>query len=225
MRGGVVWWGGAALVALLAACDSPTVPGRAEAYEFALETTPPVVYRWPTGKTIRVLVEGGSDAARAELLRAAFEEGAAGWEEAVLYGEFRLAAVARAEEADVILAWSDAPLPVEVWGCPPAGGRAVTTFCLTEDGTGFEPFPLKSAPAGGEGRVRMLVTVSADEAGNAERVRRLVAHELGHVLGIGRHSPDPEDLMSGGLPVTAKPTDRDRGTVQILYHTRPDVVP
>jgi hypothetical protein len=43
------------------------------------------------------------------------------------------------------------------------------------------------------------------------------AHELGHSLGIFRHSPNPADLMYFD-PSVALPSDRDINTAEVLYH-------
>ena len=51
-----------------------------------------------------------------------------------------------------------------------------------------------------------------------------LTHEIGHTLGIFRHSPRPEDLMYGNPTVTG-PSERDRNTAEILYHTPANVVP
>jgi predicted Zn-dependent protease len=42
-------------------------------------------------------------------------------------------------------------------------------------------------------------------------------HELGHVLGILNHSSNPLDIMFSN-PTVATPSERDRNTVQVMYH-------
>ena len=144
---------------------------------------------------------------------------------AVLFGEYRLARAARPSEAHAVLAWSDVALPVVTGSCPPLlTGRAVTTFCADAGDPGrMATFPLLDDEV--PSPVRMVVLVRASEAGDAERVRRLVAHELGHVIGIGAHSADPLDLMFGGTLETAVPSAADRATVRRLYRTDPDLRP
>jgi hypothetical protein len=222
-----------ALVAasIAAACESPTVPGRGEegAYNFALEgTVPPLVVRWPVGYTVRVFVAAGQDPANAATLQEAVAHGVRAWNQAALYGEYRVAVTTRAMDADVILGWSDAELPVEPPDdCRPGGGgRAVTTFCLDPaDPSRLRPFPVRT-PEGLEiGRPRMIILVRVFEAGDPLAVRRLVAHELGHALGIGRHSQNEGDLMWSGILGLDAPSAADRATIRILYQTRPDIVP
>ncbi|MFO7260329.1 MAG: matrixin family metalloprotease [bacterium] len=212
-----------ALALAVAACDAPTIPPEAGAYEFTFQTTPPSVVRWPVGKVIRVYVAGGEDPARAALLREAFLEAAAQWESAVLFGEYRFAEAATPREADVVLYWNGDPVPVDTWGCPPetTGARALTWSCPDPAVPGrLQPFTLNGEPT----PVRMMVYVARWEASTPASLKRVVLHELGHVLGIGRHSPNPEDAMEAHAPVD-RLSPADRATVQVLYHVEPDIVP
>lgn len=208
---------------LVAACDSPTVPGRLEAYDFTQLISPPAVFHWPVGSTVSLYVEA-ADGSRDGLLEEAVERGMASWNEAVLYGEYRLERVAAPEGADVVVVWADAdPHPVDTSGCPPDPGRGVTTFCLTDDGRNVREFPL---PAGSDpSPVRFVVTIGIGEAGDPVTLDRIVAHELGHTLGIFGHPGDNRNLMHGGQLTTATPSPADRATVQVLYHTPPDIRP
>jgi predicted Zn-dependent protease len=83
-------------------------------------------------------------------------------------------------------------------------------------------FPLIS---GSSGRVKFVVTVRATAATDAVNVRQLVSHELGHAIGIVRHSPKQTDLMYGGTLNRDAPSPSDRATLQVLYHTAPDITP
>jgi predicted Zn-dependent protease len=210
------------LAAGLAACDSPTIPAETQAYDFTFATDPPSVLRWPAGATIRVYVSGGEDAERAALLRDAFREAAAQWEEAVLFREFRFAEAARVEDADVVVFWSGDPIPVDTAGCPPASvtARGLTWSCPDEQARRLRPFRVGGEPS----RVRMMVYISRAEASDPAGAKRVVLHELGHVLGIGRHSPNMEDVMAMHVPVD-RLSAADRATVQVLYHVAPDIVP
>jgi len=216
--------------ALLVACDGPLIPERPgiadDAYNFALPPPyAPLVYRWPTGHTIRVFIAAGADPARLTILRdSVFLPAATAWESAVLYREFSFALSERVEDADVVLAWSDAELPIDVTGCPPpTGAVAVTVFCPGEEPGRLLPFPMKP-PDTATSRVRMLVVIRGVEVSNPPSARNFGAHELGHVLGIGRHSSNREDVMFG-YPTTYRPTRADRATIRLLYHTTPDLIP
>lgn len=235
---------------VLAACGDALAPEAEVGYAFALPERGGVVYRWPVGATVGVYLAGG-EGEREALLATAFEEAAADWE-AALEGAVRIRAVERPEEAHVVLRWSDVVPPVETEECEPkVHGRAATTFCWTPGRTSLRPFPPRGVGADGgggaaggmsgeagsearagadgeagadEGTVRMLVTVLAEEATGLARVRQLVAHELGHVLGIGHHSMDPADLMWEGGLRAVQPTVADRATVRRLYETAPDIL-
>ncbi|HET9986745.1 MAG TPA: hypothetical protein VFQ38_24425 [Longimicrobiales bacterium] len=213
----------AGLALLLAACDAPTVPALPGAYTYALPTSGSgTVLRWPSGSTIRVYAEGGDAAATAALARA-LDQGAAAWNATMKYGEFRIVAASAIEDADVVLLWTGVALPVETGQCvPDLTGVAVTTFCLATPPTRLEPFPIKGSAQGG--RVKMLVQVLASLATDSARARRTVTHELGHVLGIGQHSPSEADLMNARASAP-RLSPADQATVLALYHTRPDVVP
>lgn len=210
------------------ACESPILAGRptTDVYTFMLDTDPPTVLHWPTGSTVRLFVVPSGDAGRDSLLAGAVAVGAAGWNREALFGEFRLAPVQRLEEADVVVSWSDVLLPIETEQCRPQLQRAVTTFCIDGFDTAaptLRPFPLRQPADPAAGEVRMLVTFLGAESLFPERLTRLVAHELGHVLGIGRHSADSGDLMFAPDPGRATPSRRDAATVQVLYHTRADI--
>ena len=241
---------GVAAVALLGttACETPTVPRRDTAYNFVFGGFGvPIIYRWEDGARIGVYVVPTSDPARAGLLEDAFAQAARAWNDAVLFGEFELVRT-DLEEADVILAWANETLPVNTSGCPPApGGLAWTTFCLDSAFTPAEiagssqpvravyGYPLTEGEHAGDG-VHMIVQVLYN-ASNTEPVAGLVAHEFGHVLGIGRHPCDYADgscdlgygafesLMYIGLPQRPTPARADRETVELLYRTRPHLVP
>ena len=212
----------AAVAFALAACDAPTIPEREAFYDFAL-ADPPLVFHWPAGSDVRLHVAGGTDTGRAAALRAAAAHAARAWNDVALFGEFELALTANAPDADVILRWSNVESPVvspDPVRCAPVGGRAVTTFCPDAAGKRLLVFPQRE----GGGRTRFVITISATVLDDGE-LHELVTHEVGHALGLWNHpSPVtyPESVMLP-LPTTDVPTAIDRATVQVLYHTRPDV--
>ncbi len=215
------------LATLLAACSSPTIPGRDAGlvYEFRLTTQPPLVLRWPAGTRVRVYVNHGPVAVDNARLDTAFVLGAQAWNDLADFAEYHLERAADLDHADVVLSLSDEVLPVETSNCQPALTQAVTTFCLDETNPAvlrLRTFPRSDAAAS---QVKMLVLVLAIEAATPETLDRLVAHELGHVLGIGRHSPDARDLMYRTDPQVAQPSSRDAATMQVLYHVHSDIVP
>lgn len=216
----------AAVSLALAACESPTIPPRPAAYDFTLPVTdgPAMVFHWPAGSEVRVYVSATQDE-RGALLRSAVDAGMAAWNKAVLFDEYRLTRALRPAESEVVVVWADDPEPpVLINECPPDPARAVTTFCSEPgDLRKIRPFRLTEAPTA-PSAVRFLITLGAREHEDPDRLRRLVAHELGHALGIMRHSPEAEDLMHS-LAAVNGPSVRDRHTIQILYHTTPDLRP
>jgi predicted Zn-dependent protease len=215
----------ALLTVLLAACEPATMPPRrtADVYEFRLATTPPAVLRWETGATIRVWASAETDTRGP--LADALAAGMAEWNRHALFGEYRLAAATSLADADVVLRWMQEPSELDLSGCLPAGARAVTTFCLTDPDpftADLERFPRAD---GAPTAIRMVVSVLDSEVSIPGRVRSLVTHELGHVLGIARHSDVAADLMSDSQLSRTALSARDISTIQTLYHTRADLMP
>jgi predicted Zn-dependent protease len=68
----------------------------------------------------------------------------------------------------------------------------------------------------------MDVTVDRSAAADAATFDAIVAHELGHVLGIGAHSPLADDLMFGA-PRRPDPSERDARTLRVLLRVAPEV--
>lgn len=208
-----------------AGCEGPLVPPdtSADIYDFRLTTTPPQVLRWPSGSRVRVYAADATT--RGTMLTDAVALGAATWNRHALYGEYEIVPVASAVSADVVVRWSDEPSAVDMSGCPDVVSIAVTTFCLDdEDATRLEVFPLLGTGGSGSS-VRFVITILGTQSGDESTVRRLVIHELGHALGIARHSLNSQDLMAQGIPTRATLSQRDIATVQILYHTQPQVTP
>lgn len=220
------WW--LALVAL-GGCDPVTVPPREphEVFDFRLiSDQDSLVLRWPNGSQIRVLLQPAGDAALDSLLEQGFSHAVRAWEAVGLYGDYRFARARIVEDADVILTWTGVSLPVVVSDCPPGGSNAFTTFCLTPEGDRLRPFPF--LPGSGTGmisRVRFLVSIRPGSTVTPERVRALVTHELGHVLGLAQHSPIQTDIMFTDPGLRETPNARDRASVIVLYQTPPDITP
>jgi hypothetical protein len=218
-------FGSAALLAsalLLAACDAPTMPARTNVYDFHEGSW---IFRWNGGSTVRFHVLGSGETA--ELLRGLTTAAAAVWNDAALFDDYALVPTASPQEAHVLVRWSDDPLPVLVpeqeATCSAAGGRAYVVFCVAADPTRVLRLPFSGAAAGAEGSVRAVVTIQSVQRADTTAARRLVLHELGHVLGIWNHSQDPGDVMFGGLLTVDALSAADRATIHVLYRTPPTV--
>jgi predicted Zn-dependent protease len=216
----------AVMLLVLTACEGPFIPATlvSEIYPFNLETTPSRIFRWQAGSRIRVFAAADSPD-RGALLQQALSPAVRAWNERALYDDYQLVPVASLQDADVLLRWSDEPAPVDMSECEPVLSLAVTTFCLrADDATKLATFPFLHTGIG-ESRVRIVVTVLGAAASDAQLTLRLVSHELGHVLGIGRHSDNAQDLMFGGVLTRSTLSARDAATVQTLYRTKPDITP
>ena len=211
-----------ALVLGVASCDAPTIPEQGFAYDPRLPGG--LVYHWPAGATISVFVdpEGWTQEfdARASVL-AAFRQ----WEAVTHYRDYDLRLVNEPGVADVIVHHYDAPFLVDVSECiyPGGSGEGVTFFCPNEARDALVVLPLLS---GGPGRVKMDVRVATGlRYVSPDDYHRYVTHEIGHVLGIGAHSPSASDLMFGGLLTASQPTGDDARTLRWVLRQPVDVRP
>jgi len=209
----------AAMLIGMAACDAPTVPSEAPAYDHTLPGE--LLYHWALGRTIRIYVD--TTASGAQLSRHVLA-GAEEWKSVVYYRELDVAITSTADDADVIVHTDQAPFLVQFpvgCGFPPPFGGGVTFFCANEQETELVRFPLT---AGGGGRVKMDVTIDLADATTPTALRSLVTHELGHVFGIGGHSNNPADVMFAA-PSATIPTERDARTLRYLLHQPVDLRP
>ena len=208
----------------LAACESATVPERlpSEIYEYRLPAPGFPVLRWPIGSTVRIYVAPDAEPTRTAALENGLQQAADVWRAALLYEEVQVEQTGDIGNADAVLLFSSTAPPISFTNCPRQGGLAYTTFCVDPQDPGrLAIFPIIG---GATGHVKFAVTIS-NLVTDSEQIRRLVAHEVGHVLGIGQHSPRSSDLMYGNTLTTAVPSVSDRATLQLLYHTRPDIMP
>ena len=197
-------------IAALAACSDPTIPVRSAAYAFDLAGE---VFHWPTTppqRDMKLWVDP-----RGALPRLA-QQGLDQWEAQFLYGEFRGIIVADSLDADVLLKWGSA-VPPDV---PPDTGAPVNSC------NGGTLIPMDTVTNTLYDLIRAEVNVSGSFTPEqvAACVVRVTIHELGHAIGILNHSPDTLDIMFPN-PRVAAPSDGDRRTVEVLYHTAPTIRP
>lgn len=216
----------ALLLTVAAGCDAPTVARATFAYNPTLSTGG-LFYHWARGKTIAIYadptaVPEGYD------IRASVREAASRWEGRTFYDEFHFAFVDSPADADVIIRDRFAPALVDLMDCDaPGGGGGETTICA--DVPNGRVLPLL---AGGGGHVKVDVRVDPLQATDAQltladQTRQeyyvtLIAHELGHVLGIGGHSNSNGDLMNA-IPRVRLPSVNDGRTLRYVLRQEADV--
>lgn len=208
----------AGLVASLAGCDAPTAPRESVAYD-PTQLTDGKLYHWALGRTIAVFVDPIGQSA-AEELTGAVGAGTDAWESNVYYREFRLRMVNAPGDADVVVRLAAAPTRVTVPdGCPAPGVAAGVTYFCIDAADSVVVLPLLS---GASSRIRMDVRVDPSRLLVNQTLGALVAHELGHVLGIGSHSGVPDDLMFT-VPRVDTPSAADARTLRVLLHERSEL--
>jgi hypothetical protein len=197
------------LAAALAACGDPLIPARAPAYPFADGLTGDV-FHWPADRLpVRYWVDPRGALPR--LTRAALAD----WEAQFLYGELRGVLVADSLDADVLVVWGGT-VPNDVPpdpGTPVVACNGVTQYTVDSTNTLSDYI-----------RAEINVQGGFTDAQVAACVARTTTHEVGHTIGILNHSPDPADLMNS-TPTVPAPSDGDRRTVEVLYHTPPTIAP
>lgn len=193
---------------LTVACDVPTVPGEAPAYD-PTSLTGGRVYGWPLGSTIRVHV---AESPGASPLAPHVRSAAAAWLATLAYRELAVALVPTAADAEVVVGHVAAH-PVELDACGALSiGSAFTLLCPAGDSA--RTLPLRD---GAPSRVKLAIAVDEAQLASPERLGPVVAHELGHALGVGGHSGEAADVMHPDPRVTA-PSARDGRTLRYVVH-------
>ncbi len=195
------------IVALGLGCGDILTPSRTPRY---LSDLAGEVFHWPADR-LPVRYFADTRGTMAALVRTSVRD----WEAQFLYGEFRGVLVADSGVADVIVTWQDSVPPSVPPDTTGALGACdgVTSFVIDSTNAMTEPI-----------RVQLRVRLGFTAPQITACMRRVAAHELGHTLGILTHSPATTDLMFG-TPTTATPTNRDRNTAQVLYHTTSTIKP
>ena len=200
---------GAALLGL--GCSEPASPSRAGTYGFAAGAD---VFHWPSDRLpVRFYAQPTGN------LRGLVQHAIDSWASVFLYGELTGTIVPDSTRADVIVEADSVP------DVPPDPGAAV--YACNEV-TSVPPIDASNRFTESF-HVRLAVLPGFTPAQVAACLRRTTIHEIGHALGLFQHSPDPGDIMwgpSGGRPLAVEgPSDQDRRTVEVLYHTPATVLP
>jgi predicted Zn-dependent protease len=189
----------------IGACFEPD----ATPYPFALNGDSNLVFHWPSSyMPVRVYAEPTG------ALPTNVAKAMAVWAGAFRCGELTLAVATDSTHADIIVR-----NPPTI----PAVERPATRVMHSDSSgacTGVTQFSLDSTGTALAGPMRSYVSPypGNDSALVASCYHFVVAHELGHALGLLADSPDTGDLMSPS-PYRLALSEADRYTIQLLYHT------
>jgi hypothetical protein len=212
-----------ALAALMvASCDAPTVPVEPPGYDPRLAGVD-LFYHWPLGHTISVYVHTNGAPQGYDLVEAVRLANDL-WRDALRYGEFDIRFVSSPSAADVVFHFdTDSVVSSSTCTAPGSGAPGVTYFCVDDQFENIVALPLLG---GGQSRVKFDVRITSDVNAipNEQHFQRIVTHEFGHVVGIGRHSGDNGDLMFAAPQVNA-PSGADARTLRYLLHQPADLEP
>jgi len=203
---------GAALL-LLAACTTPDSPLHQGGYAFDSNADGSGdVFHWPGDRLpVRFWVDPSGN------MNALVQNAIDVWQRQFMYGEFTGVITPDSAHADVQIIWADSVPPAVAPdpGPPVKACGGLTTYDSTSNGRFYGAF-----------HSNISILVAGATPGQVEAcVRRTVIHEMGHDLGIlSDQATDSTDIMYF-TPLLNTPSAADRTTMQILYHTRPTLLP
>lgn len=178
----------------------------AGSYHFAFPGNDSLVFNWVGEQPVRVYAEPPAS------FQGHVDTAIAVWNSAFRCGELAISRTTDSNVADIIVRNPDAlpPAPGPAFAADSIGACLGRTDIDTLNREVLRPIRTWIAPA------------SLDSTDIRGCFRFATAHELGHTLGLLRHSTDANDLMYSS-PFRRLLTDIDRHTIQILYHTPPTV--
>lgn len=204
---------------LLGACSDIGSPSRNDVYEWgSVQGSDTLNFHWPPSfLPVRIWAEDQFS------LPLYADSSIAAWKRTFLYHEWDAVRVPDSTTADVIVRY----------GPPPAGDdilldRVALDAPLESRAADCQATTLPHVDNARQVHLPMHVYISARFAPELPATQACLAltltHEIGHTLGIFRHSPHPEDLMYAN-PTVPGPSERDRNTAEVLYHTPANVSP
>lgn len=201
-----------ALAVLAAAgCAEAAAPERDGTYGFDLAATGGV-FHWPRERLpVRYWVHPD-----AGVVRDFVQAGIARWTAQFLYGEFGGVLVDDSAAADVVVFVAPAPPPDGT----PTDAPAAVGACEGKTGFDLDANDLLV----GAFRVELSWDAQHSDEDVINCLDRLAVHEVGHTLGLFRHSTDESDLMHPA-PRVREPSRGDRATAETLYHTPATILP
>lgn len=209
---------GALMGAFLLACETPTTSRPTFAYD-PTTLSNGLLYRWTNGQKLRVWADL-ADSTRGVNLGISVRSAISRWNDLPAFAEFELVLVSNPAEAQIIIYDRTRPMPVRAGTCPfePRAAVGYTYFC--PNGRNAERLSLAS---GAPSAASVVIRVDNSLVAGQTRYDAIVAHELGHALGIGAHSSVAGDLMFG-LPTNPFPTGRDAQTLQYVLGAPADII-
>lgn len=207
-----------AATVLVAACEAPTAARPTFAYN-PTTLSNGQLYRWENGRKLNVWVDVADSSGAVDIgrsVRAAVQS----WNAIPYFREFELVLVAQQSDAQILIYDRSRPIPITPGSCAfdPRAAVGYTYFCV--DGKRAQRLALAS---GGASQASVVIRVDRTIATSQLAYDAIIAHEIGHALGIGAHSDVSTDVMFG-LPTTVRPTFRDAQTLQYLLGTPADII-
>jgi predicted Zn-dependent protease len=204
----------AVLVAGVLSCSDSTSPARTSLYEWRLVVdTDTLSFHWPRSSLpVKIWVEDTLE------MPAHVDDAIATWRAAFLYGEYDAVLVPDSLTADVLVRVGPAPAKAVA-----TAGRLRTMFPGCEGATDVDTaatrFQLKLP-------VRVYINPRYDPALTdlTECFAITTTHELGHSLGLFRHTSDTLDIMYS-FPQATSLSVRDINTAQALSHWPANMIP
>lgn len=197
------------LAALTLGCGDIGAPLRSDLYEYRVtEPGDTTAFTWPQDSMpIRIWSEDTFD------FPTHLANAMAAWNDVFLYREFQAVPADDSLTAHVIL---------RAGVLPPGDGTLLGRLAECEGVTEMDlDFDNKTLS------LPMHVFVNPRFDPSLDATRRCfgvaITHELGHVIGMLRHSPRNTDIMFAS-PVVSELSDRDRNTAEVMYHAPSNVI-